>query len=227
MSASRVGLVDDDLEQLLRACVSSRSRSSRAQRQRRAVDRSQRRAQLVRHGRDEVLAHLPRARAPRSGRGTRRPFRRRSRPPRSRASARRRRARAERLVAVAGPGAPATGALLRGRASRGSPRRPARPTTSARAELGDRLGRAVPEANDAAARRRGTRRRRPSRAREQPVRAPRPRGRAVRFRSPSRLAVRVPPRAQGRSARSAGRTQPATNEITPSVRSRATSGTPM
>ena len=57
MSARRRGLFDDDLEELLVHRVLELEVVAR-ERQRRAVDRSERRAQLVRHGRDEVLANL-------------------------------------------------------------------------------------------------------------------------------------------------------------------------
>ena len=81
-----VGLARDHVEQPRRAAP-ARPRASRWRSvMRGAVDRGERRSQLVRDGRDEVASSAGRPRARRSRRGTRRPCRRGTARPRSTAS---------------------------------------------------------------------------------------------------------------------------------------------
>ena len=79
------------------------------ERERRAVDRGQRRSELVRDRRDELASSGARRGAPRSGRGTRRRCRPGAPRRRSTASARPARARAERSRRAECPGPAATG----------------------------------------------------------------------------------------------------------------------
>ena len=190
------------------------------ERQRRAVDRGQRRTQLVRDGRDEILAH--RLERPLLGEVTERVD--------GAVLVADRRDREPQLALIE---------IDRNASPLEPPRRPARSgapldRAPARNRVGHEaadhvLSRAIPVIRSAAGfhsrtrplRRRAARRRRSSRARARPARAPRPPGTAARSRSRSPPAARAPRRRSARRARTVRPDSVEMNVIAPSTRSRA------